>query len=128
MGVQVPSVDAEVAKLSGGQRQAVAIARSVYSGANIFLLDEPLAAMGAREAQIILNLVLRLKERGDISMIVISHSYAQIFEICDRINLLRGGEIVFDKALHDTSIDELTELVVQEYRVSLQPQRERVSA
>ena len=57
MGVRIPSVDAEVAKLSGGQRQAIAVARSVYSDAKILLLDEPLAAMGVKEGAIILDLV-----------------------------------------------------------------------
>ena len=64
MGVRIPSVDAEVAKLSGGQRQAIAVARSVYSDAKILLLDEPLAAMGVKEGAIILDLVGRLKSRG----------------------------------------------------------------
>jgi ABC-type sugar transport system ATPase subunit len=117
MGVQIPSVDSEVAKLSGGQRQAIAIARSVYSGAQILLLDEPLAAMGAREARLILELILKLKRRGDVSMIIISHTFAQIFEVCDRINLLRGGQIVFDKQVDGTSVDELTKLVIEEYRL-----------
>ena len=64
MGVGLQSVDVEVAKLSGGQRQAIAVARSVYSDAKILLLDEPLAAMGAKEAAIILDLVRDLKEQG----------------------------------------------------------------
>lgn len=118
MGVRIPSVDTEVELLSGGQRQSVAVARSVYSGAKILLLDEPLAAMGAREGKLILDLVRQLKARGDVSMIMISHTYAQIFEVCDRINLLRHGRIVFDKPVKETSIEELTELVVGEYRLA----------
>ena len=77
--------------LSGGQRQAIAIARSVHSGAKTLLLDEPLAAMGAREGRLILDLIRELKERGDVSMIVIAHNYMQMVEICDRVNLLRTG-------------------------------------
>ena len=77
--------------LSGGQRQAIAIARSVHSGATILLLDEPLAAMGAREGRLILDLIRELKERGDVSMIVIAHNYVQVFEVADRVNLLRDG-------------------------------------
>ena len=64
IGVQVPSVDLPVEQLSGGQRQAIAVARAVNSNAKILLLDEPLAAMGAREAGLIIDLVLRLKEKG----------------------------------------------------------------
>jgi ABC-type sugar transport system ATPase subunit len=118
MGVNIPDVDVEVAKLSGGQRQAIAVARSVYSDATILLLDEPLAAMGAKEGALILDLVHDLKRRGKVSIIIIAHNYAQILDVCDRINLLQHGEITFDKATSDTSIQELTDLVVSEYRTA----------
>ena len=91
------SVESEVALLSGGQRQAIALARSTHSGANILLLDEPLAAMGAREGTLILDLIRELKERRDVSMILIAHNYIHVFEVADRVNLLRNGEVVFDK-------------------------------
>jgi simple sugar transport system ATP-binding protein len=116
MGVHIPDVSVEVAKLSGGQRQAIAVARSVYSDATILLLDEPLAAMGAKEGALILDLVHDLKRRGEVSIIIIAHNYAQILDVCDRINILQHGEITFDKATADTSIQELTDLVVSEYR------------
>jgi simple sugar transport system ATP-binding protein len=118
LGVRIPSVDAEVAKLSGGQRQAIAVARSVYSDARILLLDEPLAAMGAKEGALILDLVRDLKARGEVSIIIIAHNYAQVLEVCDRINLLQHGRITFDKATADTSLRELTDLVVAEYRAA----------
>jgi simple sugar transport system ATP-binding protein len=116
MGVRIPSVDSEVAKLSGGQRQAIAVARSVYSDAKILLLDEPLAAMGAKEGALILDLVRDLKERGEVSIIIIAHNYAQVLEVCDRVNLLQHGEITYDKRREETSVTELTDLVVAEYR------------
>jgi simple sugar transport system ATP-binding protein len=116
MGVRVPDVDAEVALLSGGQRQSIAVARSVYSAAKIILLDEPLAAMGAKEGTLILDLIRQLKSQGDVSMILIVHNYAHVFEVCDRVNLLQHGRIAFDKPTSETSIDEVTELVVREYR------------
>jgi simple sugar transport system ATP-binding protein len=118
MGVNIPSVDVEVAKLSGGQRQAIAVARSVYSQSRILLLDEPLAAMGAKEGALILDLVRDLKERGDVSILIIAHNYAQILEVCDRVNLLQHGTITFDKRTAETSIQELTDLVVAEYRTA----------
>jgi simple sugar transport system ATP-binding protein len=119
MGVNLPSVQANVAQLSGGQRQAIAVARAVFENAKILLLDEPLAAMGAKEGAMILDLVRDLKRRGDVSIIVILHNYAQAFEICDRINLLQQGEITLDKPTSATSVDELTEIVVEEYRRAL---------
>jgi ABC-type sugar transport system ATPase subunit len=116
--VNVPSVTAAVGALSGGQRQAIAVARAAHSNASILLLDEPLAAMGAREAAAILDLINELRSRGDISMILIAHNYLQLFDICDRVNLLRHGRIVFDKRTEDTSVDELTALVASEYRLT----------
>jgi simple sugar transport system ATP-binding protein len=118
MGVNVASVDVEVAKLSGGQRQAIAVARSVYTDARILLLDEPLAAMGAKEGALILDLVRDLKRRGEVSIVIIAHNYGQILEVCDRINLLQHGTITFDKPTSETSVQELTDLVVAEYRAA----------
>jgi len=118
MGVNIPDVTVEVAKLSGGQRQAIAVARSVYSDAKVLLLDEPLAAMGAKEGALILDLIRDLKTRGDVSIIIIAHNYAQVLDVCDRINVLQHGEITFDKATADTSVQELTDLVVSEYQAA----------
>jgi simple sugar transport system ATP-binding protein len=109
------SVRAEVAMLSGGQRQAIAIARSVHSGARILLLDEPLAAMGAKEGEMILDLIRDLKASGH-SMIVVAHNYVHVLEVCDRVILLQHGRITLDRLSSETSAEELTELVAREYR------------
>ena len=96
IGVRVPSIEAEVARMSGGQRQAIAIARSTHSEAKILLLDEPLAAMGAREGALIIELI------------------TPVLEMCDRVNLLRNGRIMLDKRTDETSVEELTEIVAAE--------------
>jgi len=116
MGVNIPSVDVEISKLSGGQRQAIAVARSVYANAKVLLLDEPTAAMGVRESAIILNLIRRLKEKGEVSIIIVAHNYAHIFDVCDRVNLLQNGEITFDRGTAETSVEELMNLVLHELR------------
>jgi simple sugar transport system ATP-binding protein len=128
MGVNIPSVDADVAALSGGQRQAIAVARSVFTNAKVLLLDEPLAAMGAKEAALILDQIRELKERGDVSIIMIVHNYGQALEICDRVNLLQHGEITFDKLSKDTSLQELNDIVVEEYRRALAERHRAASA
>jgi len=120
MGIGLTSVDAEVARLSGGQRQAIAIARAIYSDAKVLLLDEPLAAMGAKEAALILDLIKDLKTRGDVSIIVIAHNYGQVLEIADRVNLLQHGEITFDKPARNTSVQELNDIVIAEYRAAME--------
>jgi simple sugar transport system ATP-binding protein len=120
MGVDIPSVNAPVARLSGGQRQAIAVARSVFSNPKILLLDEPLAAMGVKEGAIILDLVTKLKKQGNVSIIIIAHNYGQILQVCDRVNMIQDGKVALDKRADETSAEELTEVVVAEYRKALQ--------
>jgi simple sugar transport system ATP-binding protein len=116
IGINLPRIDVPVARLSGGQRQAIAVARTVTSDADIILLDEPLAAMGAKEGAMILDLVGRLRAEGRVSIIMIAHNYVHVLEACDRVNLIQDGEITFDKPTADTSVEELNEIVVEEYR------------
>ncbi len=97
MGVQIPDINAPVAQLSGGQRQAIAVARSVFSNPKILLLDEPLAAMGVKEGSLILELITQLKQQGNVSIIIIAHNYGQVLEVSDRVNLIQDGKITFDK-------------------------------
>jgi simple sugar transport system ATP-binding protein len=116
IGVNIPRIDVPVARLSGGQRQAIAVARTVTSDADIILLDEPLAAMGAKEGAMILDLVARLKAEGRVSIIMIAHNYVHVLESCDRVNLIQDGAITFDKPTAETSVEELNGIVVDEYR------------
>lgn len=116
IGINIPRIDVSVARLSGGQRQAIAVARTVNSDADIILLDEPLAAMGVKEGAQILDLVARLKEEGRVSIIMILHNYVNVFEACDRVSLIQDGVISLDKPTAETSVQELTDIVVNEYR------------
>jgi ABC-type sugar transport system ATPase subunit len=120
INVNVPSMDAEAADLSGGQRQAIAVARAVRAARKILLLDEPLAAMGARESRLIIDLVKDLASSGRVSIIVIDHNYAHLFELCDRLNVMNVGRITLDVQVHETSIEQLTELMVSAYRRQLE--------
>jgi simple sugar transport system ATP-binding protein len=115
-GINIPRLDVPVARLSGGQRQAIAVARTISGDADIVLLDEPLAAMGAKEGALILDLIQDLRATGEVSIIIIAHNYAQILEVCDRVNVLQHGRITFDKPASSTSLAELTDLMVTEYR------------
>jgi ABC-type sugar transport system ATPase subunit len=116
IGVNIPRINVPVARLSGGQRQAIAVARTVNSEADILLLDEPLAAMGAKEGALILDLIARIKREGRVSMIMVLHNYVHVLAACDRVNLIQDGRIVLDKPTSETSVEELTEIVVEEYR------------
>jgi simple sugar transport system ATP-binding protein len=116
IGINIPRIDVPVARLSGGQRQAIAVARTISGDADIILLDEPLAAMGAKEGAMILDLIERLKNEGNVSIIMILHNYVHVLTACDRVNLIQDGVIALDKPTAETSVEELTDIVVEEYR------------
>ncbi len=116
IGINIPRIDVPAARLSGGQRQAIAVARTISGDADIILLDEPLAAMGAKEGAMILDLIERLKNEGNVSIIMILHNYVHVLTACDRVNLIQDGVIALDKPTAETSVEELTEIVVEEYR------------
>ncbi|MGO9974883.1 MAG: ATP-binding cassette domain-containing protein [Solirubrobacteraceae bacterium] len=116
IGINIPRLDVPVARLSGGQRQAIAVARCASGDADIVLLDEPLAAMGAKEGALILDLIARLKAEGRVSIIMILHNYAHVFASCDRVSMIQEGVIALDKPTAETSADELNEIVVEQYR------------
>jgi simple sugar transport system ATP-binding protein len=116
IGIHISRIDARVGELSGGQRQAIAVARTINGDADVLLLDEPLAAMGAKEGGMILDLIQRVRAQGEVSIIMILHNYVHVLAACDRVNLIEDGVIVFDRPAAETSVQELTDIVVEEYR------------
>jgi simple sugar transport system ATP-binding protein len=128
IGINIPRIDVSVARLSGGQRQAIAVARTVNGDADIILLDEPLAAMGAKEGAQILDLVARLKAEGRVSIIMILHNYVHVLEACDRVSMIQDGVIALDKPTSETSVEELTDIVVNEYRRAREETHEEEAA
>jgi len=99
-----------VKKMSGGQRQAVAIARTRLSNAKLVLMDEPTAAISVRQVAEVLELIRRLKAQG-VAIMLISHRMPDVFAVCDRIMVLRRGSLVADKATVKTSPEEITGLI-----------------
>jgi simple sugar transport system ATP-binding protein len=99
-----------VRQMSGGQRQAVAIARTRLSDARIVLMDEPTAAISVRQVAEVLDLIRRLRDRG-IAVMLISHRMPDVFAVCDRIVVMRRGTKVADKAVDRTSPEEVTGLI-----------------
>jgi D-xylose transport system ATP-binding protein len=102
----IKSVRSRVASLSGGQRQAVAIARSLLGDPSVVLLDEPTAALGVAQTQQVLSLIHRLRERG-LGIVVISHNLADVFDVADRIVVLRLGKRVATFDVHDASQEDV---------------------
>ena len=93
LSVKIPSVRTAIASLSGGQRQSVAVARSVLWDNKVVLLDEPTAALGVAQTHEVLELVRRLRDEGH-GVVLISHNLADVFEVADRITVLRLGRYV----------------------------------
>jgi simple sugar transport system ATP-binding protein len=107
MGIDLRDVNQQIGTLSGGERQSVAIARSVYFGAKVLILDEPTSALGVRQSGIVLKYVLAAKDRG-VSVVFITHNPHHAFLVGDRFYLLNRGQMIkrFDR---DTvQLDELT--------------------
>ena len=106
----VQSVRAEVGSLSGGQRQSVAIARSLLGEPKVVLLDEPTAALGVEQTDQVLQLVRRLRERG-LGVVVVSHNLADVFEVADRIAVLRLGRLTASFDAAETGEDEVVSAI-----------------
>ncbi len=109
--IKIPSLRARIKSLSGGQRQAVAISRSLYWKAKLLIMDEPTAALGVAQQSQVLELVDSLKHRG-IGIILISHTMFDVFKVADRIVVLRRGQKVADKKREETSPDEIVSFIV----------------
>jgi simple sugar transport system ATP-binding protein len=110
MGIDLRDVDQPVGTLSGGERQSVAIARAVYFGARVLILDEPTSALGVRQSGVVLKYVRAAAERG-LGVIFITHNPHHAFPVGDRFLLLNRGHSLGDFAKEEISRDELTRLM-----------------
>jgi D-xylose transport system ATP-binding protein len=106
LSAKIPSVRTAVASLSGGQRQTVAIARSLIGDPEIVILDEPTAALGVAQTAEVLNLIERLRERG-LGVVLISHNMADVQAVADRVVVLRLGQNNGDFRVPDVSYEEI---------------------
>lgn len=102
LGINLPPLTTAVASLSGGQRQTVAVARAVLWGSKLVMLDEPTAALGVAQTKAVLELIVRLAERG-VGVLVISHNMSDVFKIADRIVVLRLGRTIANFVKTETS-------------------------
>jgi ABC-type sugar transport system ATPase subunit len=102
LGVTLPPLKSKVGALSGGQRQAVAIGRAVLWGSHIVMMDEPAAALGVKQTELVLSLVERLKEHG-VAVILISHNMQHVLRVADRVAVMRLGRKVADVELDETT-------------------------
>ena len=109
--IHLPNVRQRVRTMSGGQRQCVAIARSVYFNARLVILDEPTAALGVKETQKVFDLVTEMREQG-LTVVMISHNLNHVFDLCDRITVLKTGRLAGSRHISETSKEEVLRMIM----------------
>jgi simple sugar transport system ATP-binding protein len=109
--ININSVRINVERMSGGQQQAVAIARAVAFQARVVIMDEPTASLAVKEVGKVLDLIKNLRDSG-VAVIIISHRLQDIFTVADRIMVLRGGQSVADHRVADTSMDDVVKYII----------------
>jgi len=108
--VGIPSVQQPVLNFSGGQRQSIAVARAIAWGRRIVILDEPTAALGVRESQMVLGMIRELREHG-LSVMMISHNLPEVFLVADRITVLRLGRTISVLETKDSSVEAVVAMM-----------------
>ena len=111
LDIKVASTRLQVANLSGGQRQSIAIGRAASFDPHVLILDEPTSALAVAEVEAVLRLIRRVAERG-VSVILITHRLQDIFRVCDRVMVLYEGTNVAERAIDETDLDDLVRLIV----------------
>lgn len=107
MGIDIPDVDVEAGNLSGGQRQVVAIARAVYFGARVVVLDEPTAALGVKQSGVVLKFIASARDRG-VAVVLVTHNPHHAFMVGDRFTILKLGRQELNASRDEVTLDELT--------------------
>ena len=111
--IRIPRLTAKVEKLSGGQRQAIAIARAAAFDPKVLIMDEPTSALAVAEVEAVLALIGRLKARG-VSVVLITHRLQDLFRVCDRIAVMYEGTKVAERRTAETDLEDLVHLIVGE--------------
>ena len=118
LGTVIPALRSPVGALSGGQRQAVAVARAAIWGRRVLIMDEPAAALAPQQAANVLHLMDRARDEGELGVIFISHTLPQVFDVADRVTVMRRGRCVLTAAIEDVDTDALLRAMtgIDEYR------------
>ncbi len=109
--IRIPRLTAKVEKLSGGQRQAIAIARAASFQPRVLIMDEPTSALAVAEVEAVLALINRVKARG-VGVVLITHRLQDLFRVCDRIAVMYEGTKVAERQIGETNLQELVDLIV----------------
>lgn len=111
LGISVPDITVNVENLSGGQRQSIAIGRAASFAPKVLIMDEPTAALAVAEVEAVLELIRTVSARG-VSVILITHRLQDLFLVCDRLQVMYEGRAIAERAIPDTDIEEVVDLIV----------------
>ncbi len=111
LGISVPDITVNVENLSGGQRQSIAIGRAASFAPKVLIMDEPTAALAVAEVEAVLELIRTVSARG-VSVILITHRLQDLFLVCDRLQVMYEGRTIAERAIPDTDIEEVVDLIV----------------
>ena len=111
LNIRIPDTQALVRNLSGGQRQSIAIGRAVSFGPAVLIMDEPTAALAVAEVEAVLRLINDVKRRG-VGVILITHRLQDLFQVCDRVMVLYEGRNMAERAIDDTSLEDIVRLIM----------------
>jgi ABC-type sugar transport system ATPase subunit len=111
MGIELKDIDSELTYLSGGQRQSVAVGKAVYWGGQIIIFDEPTNNLGAKQERKVIDLIKKIRNEYKVSIIVITHNISHVFELVDRIVVLRNGEKVGERVRTETNPNEIVSMI-----------------
>ena len=109
--IRIPRLSARVEKLSGGQRQAIAIARAASFSPQVLIMDEPTSALAVAEVEAVLHLINRVKAKG-VAVVLITHRLQDLFRVCDRVAVMYEGTKVAERDIHATNLEDLVRLIV----------------
>jgi simple sugar transport system ATP-binding protein len=113
LGIRIPNLSANVEKLSGGQRQSIAIARAASFNPRVLIMDEPTSALAVAEVEAVLALINRVKASG-VTVVLITHRLQDLFRVCDRIAVMYEGLKVAERRIGETNLEDLVRLIVGE--------------
>jgi simple sugar transport system ATP-binding protein len=110
-GIKLQNINSDIVNLSGGQKQSVAVGRAIYWGGKILIFDEPTNNLGVKQERKIIDLIKRTRDEFGVSIIVISHNIAHVFELVDRIIVLRNGKKIGERLKEQTNTNEIVSLI-----------------
>jgi ABC-type sugar transport system ATPase subunit len=110
-GIRLKDINSDICNLSGGQKQSVTVGRAIYWGGKILIFDEPTNNLGVVQERKIINLIKKTRDEFNVSIIVISHNIAHVFELVDRIIVLRNGKKIGEKIKAKTNTNEVVSLI-----------------